>query len=206
MKIEREDHDLTYTPSRGPFMGQEIKLQAQVFHRDDGRPPAFVINESLDNKGPSIDYASEELAGVMMKHYQLKPEQLHWYEQQSNGDYSQVKFETKETQAMTGEATKWQGRSDEYNISKNEVEARIAGGIIQQHDDVSRQMQQEKQWERGAAPAVGNVLRDDSAGPARSRPLTDRCTSSNSGLFRNLRCEACCRNCRQVMRSSRTAL
>lgn len=159
MSIEKEKFSFTYEHPEGRFEGQETELDIQIFHKE-GKNPIFVINESLDNKGPGIDWVTSDLAGGMMNRHDLKPEKLQWYEQQENGEYTKIGFKTTQINPETGVATQWLAKNEEYNIPKKELEARIASGIVEQPDDISREIQQVKRWERGEAPEVGQPLRE----------------------------------------------
>lgn len=154
MSIQKEKFSLTYTHPEGRFEGQETKLDIQVFHKE-GKNPIFVVNESLKNEGPGLDWVTSDLAGGMMNQYDLKPEKLQWYEQQANGQYTQIDFRTTQINPETNVATKWIAENKEWNIDKPELEKRIASGIVEQPDDISREIQQGRNWQRAEAPTEG---------------------------------------------------
>jgi hypothetical protein len=158
LSIEREKFHFTYQHEGWRHEGQETKLDIQVFHQE-GKHPIFVVNESLDNKGPGLDWVTSDLAGGMMNQYDLKPGNLQWYEQQSNGDYTRIDFRTTQINPDTNVATQWIAENKEYNIPKHELEGRIAKGIVEQPDDISREIQQRKQWDSAEVPAEGKAVK-----------------------------------------------
>lgn len=168
MSIEKEKFSFTYKHEGWRFEGQETKLDIQVFHKE-GKNPIFVVNESLDNKGPGLDHVTSELACGMMNQYDLKPEKLQWYEQQANGQYTQIGFRTTQINPETNVATKWIAENKEWNIDKPELEKRIASGIVEQPDDISREIQQGRNWQRAEAPAEGQELRANELQAAQQR-------------------------------------
>lgn len=89
----------------------------------------FVISESPENKGHSINKITKDISGAMQNEYNLTPEQLVWYEQKKTGNYEKVNFHSiGRNESIPGTNEKgekfiqWCEGKREGDFSKKEIE------------------------------------------------------------------------------------
>ena len=104
------------------------KGELHVYERD-GQAPVFVAYESPQNEGPKLESVTAKMADGMKMYYQLKPEQLEWYEKPKNAqDFTQVEFREFGAQGQT--VGQWGEYGREKGISRNEIASSISRNIM----------------------------------------------------------------------------
>jgi hypothetical protein len=168
IRMEAEIEDLWKDdPAFDPEFNTTI-YQVHTYPRE-GRDPVFVVRESLNNQGPSLSSVREGTATVKMLKHGIKPEDMQWYEQDKDGNWTKVTFKTTKIDEK-GKPIELRSVKEERLKDETQVEAAIAKGIIEPRREPKleietkeqyRQRKADEEWKGLGAPKQGEEISEE---------------------------------------------